>query len=249
MSTRQGTYVCTTGRSGTVYLERVFSHHAMDHVRVLHEKHESSDITKRPEGQHLIITGRKMLSELYDDVHALKGPNFIILVRDLEPTCLSWVRFLLPDYVENKVPHWWFGREPIPFDSAWSAFQRFTWHWFVTWCRTRTMLCGTEDTRVFCLPFKELSDPVSMNALFRRVGDMRPCSEESLTQCRVEGTAHGTKQDMIDRVGDIDVEHEVSQWYNSLNLDAKTLVKSTLDWLSSMGFVEDPIVQVINRCS
>ena len=232
---RKGTFVCTTGRSGTVYLERVFSRHATEGVRVLHEKHEPSDVTDHPEGKHLIITGRKMLSELYSEVSDFEGAKFVVLVRDLVPTCLSWTRFLLPDYVDEKVPGWWFDRESIPFNRSWSAFQRFVWHWFVTWCRTKSLLVDSSGD-VFCMSFDELNAVGNMNCLLNWVGDMNPCSSESLSECKSQGTSHGTNQSMIDRVGPIDIEGEIVSWVKSLDSHSKFTVLGILDWLKSMGF-------------
>lgn len=243
MSKYVGTFVCSPGRSGTVYLERLFNMHALDGVRVLHEKHAPTDVTDMRPGEHLIITGRKMLSELFPYVAGFKGddyePRFVLLIRELLSTCLSWTRFLLPDYVEEKVPGWWYGRETIPFDPRWTAFQRFVWHWFVTWMRTGELLAEHHNScyKVVVL-FRELNDVRVVNGVLSWVGSMKSCTPESIAQCRAGGMEHGTTSEMIDRVGEIDTMKELLGWVDSLNARSLHDCRCLLSWLRTQGHYE-----------
>jgi hypothetical protein len=239
-----GTFVCTTGRSGSIYLTRVFENHTVGGTRVLHEQITAADVAGCLPGQHLIITGRKTLSEIFDQVAAFRGPKhearFIFMVRDLVSTCMSWVRYLVlrPDYVSNSVPCWWRKCRMIKFNPSWSAFQRFVWHWFMTWMRTSDLMRVHQDSPKMLLKFNDLNNVNVMNDMMKWVGHMNACSKESLARSREEGTKHKSSKLNIDRVGKIDAGSAIRLWVRSL--DPKTLrdVQDVLRWLKSVGYTE-----------
>jgi len=217
--------VCTSGRSGSLYLNEVFKHHKTGEQVVLHEEGGRppwrEDLPGLAEsGKGLILTGRNAIASLGVEL-APYTPKVLHLVRNVHDVCMSWYERIPQDHYnpEHVAGFWPYGNSFSHLDRRWSEYQTYIWHWFSTYYAGLS-LYPVHTTRQ--LYFPDLNDVDAMNAILDWLGMMELCNSKSLEQCL------GAKNSRIKhRSGShIDTEHEMHEWLDTMSDRSKEKVRT-----------------------